>query len=366
VEINSGGHRYLYVRFLLEADPGALLVLDADGLASPEYRMHLAQIVDSSGVEVRVLPSSGSRAALLADAADLARAAGCDRLVFPDGDLWLAPLAQAPARVRRGLACTYLVMRTPFRRHGRLRDAATLSGKEVLARAVALRWRDARGYFLTDSTGVVVRRPFLRSLRPLPDPQALTTALSRDEARGLMGMSEADHVVGILGGIDGRKHPELLLDALPRLSDDVRVLLCGRMSDGVATQLAGAPAPVRQRVTVRDGMLSDEELATALRACDAVVLLHDLDGPSGIMANALGLGIPVVVGEAPWLRAVVRELDCGVAADHEVSSVAEAVAESRRRDWGDLRVTQASPQTFADRLLGLGRQRRIAAGTDRA
>ncbi|MGY1740235.1 MULTISPECIES: glycosyltransferase [unclassified Blastococcus] len=351
MQVGHGGHRYAYVRFLIERDPSVVLLIDSQGLASDEYRVHLAEVIDAAGVEVAILPSDGSRASLLARAATIAREAGCHRLVFPDGDLWLAALATAPAGIRRGLACTFLVMRTPFGPQRRALHAARLMTKALLAHTIAHRWPDSHGYFLTDSTGVINRRPFLRSLEPLPDPQALTTGIERDRARATLGLPVTDFVIGLLGGVDSRKHPEILLEALRGLPPDVRVLLCGRVHATILAHIAALPESLQNRVTVRNGTLSDDDLAAAVRACDAVALLHDLDGPSGIMANALGLGVPVIAGESPWLRTIVTTLHCGVTAHHDVASVTAAITRLRRSTTSVKRVVQGTPQAFAEKLL---------------
>ena len=350
VETNHLGHHYVYLGFLVRADPTVVLLLTEEGTASREFGVYLAELVARFDVRVRVLPSVTGRRALLSGAARLAEEEGCDRLVFPEADNWLAALALAPARIRRRLGCSYLVMRSEHGTLDRPRSVLLLMAKGLLTGLVRWRWRRGAGYFLTDCAGVVDRRPFLAALRPLRDPQAVTTTLTRAAARQRMGLSEQEYVVGILGGIDGRKHPELVLGALAELPADVRVLLCGRLYAPVPQQIAALPPSLRKRVTTREGTLPDEAMATAIKACDAVAVLHDLDGPSGMLANALGLGVPVLVGESPWLRRVARATGGGVVADHDPASVAAAIL-TLRRSPAEPHVPVGTPEEFATRLL---------------
>src|SRR4051794_40923832 len=105
VELDHRGHHYVYLRFLVDEDPTVVLLLTEEGMAGAEFRQYLAEAVDRLHVCVRVLSRGPDRRALLSEAAELARAAGCDRLVFPEADNWLATLALAPSSVRHGLGC---------------------------------------------------------------------------------------------------------------------------------------------------------------------------------------------------------------------------------------------------------------------
>jgi glycosyltransferase involved in cell wall biosynthesis len=146
-----------------------------------------------------------------------------------------------------------------------------------------------------------------------------------DIARRRFDVPPEAFVVGVVGAVTERKHPEIALRALTSLPDKVVVFLAGSLSGGVRELVERLPDQVRGRVIMVDRHMSDSDLGAAISACNAIALLHELDGPSGVLVSAASAGVPVIVGRSRWLRKVVRVHGLGTEAAHDTDSFAEAV-----------------------------------------
>jgi len=138
--------------------------------------------------------------------------------------------------------------------------------------------------------------PHLAVQRPLgPDPAA--------KARlGLAGR----RVVTLLGFLHPRKGGELLVGAVPRLPDDVVVLLAGRPSDpayGERLLERAADLGVAERVRMT-GYLDDAALDDVVAATDVAACPFRAMSASGTVAVWIGAACPIVASSLRQLEAL--------------------------------------------------------------
>lgn len=139
---------------------------------------------------------------------------------------------------------------------------------------------------------------FVEERPDLPDPAEAKAAL------GLTGR----RVVTLLGYVTRRKGHRLLIEALPRLPDDVVALFVGSVIEGrdhVMEELRGhaRDAGVAARV-VFAGYVPDEALPLHLAATDVAVCPFSDMSASGALATWISTGRPIVTSDLPGFREI--------------------------------------------------------------
>ncbi len=125
------------------------------------------------------------------------------------------------------------------------------------------------------------------------------------EARAALGLTESRTVFGLVGAIRPYKGARGLVSAFAELPRHrARLLLAGRQLPPLS--LGSLPADLREEILVVDRFLADEELATAVRACDFLVLPYRRITTSGSILLAFSLGVPVIVPDLPVLAELVE------------------------------------------------------------
>lgn len=94
----------------------------------------------------------------------------------------------------------------------------------------------------------------------------------------------------VVGGL-ANKNPQPLLDALPKLPDDVIVRLYGEDRQGLATSHAALVAAGQLELV---GPLTEAELPAFYRSVDCVVMTETFAGWSNLVAEAMASALPVV------------------------------------------------------------------------
>jgi hypothetical protein len=324
LEVDPTGHRLQYLRHLVEAaSPERCVVLTTDqAMRSEEYAAHAA----GTAARTLVLPEGRSRRHVLTAALEQAIASGAERLVVPDGDLYLVPLLLAMIRrPRRSLEIRLLLMRT-----------IVVGGPEPVRPAMVVKpvlvqllraFRQVRIHFLTDALGVVTRRRGYIGVTGVRDPVLATEDEVRPRPSWFPLPEQGRVTVGVFGVISGRKNLPLLLAALDD-APTVDLLVGGRLEPDIRDLMA--TPEVRElvdahRVTLLDRMLSPAEFSAALAHVDMVAVLHDNDSPSGILAEACARHTPVLVPEGGWLDQVAVSTGLGVATRMVATEVARSI-----------------------------------------
>jgi hypothetical protein len=297
-EPNSHGHRYHYVRRLIDAanDAGVQSVLFTSQSASTsrECQMHLP-----AGTEVELVCEDVPDSALSDFTAlrrVLSRLAVTDSLVMPDGDRRLVPLVAARSLTggRRGPAIGVLLMRSrppsPRALPAYLLKALTARGGRLLG----IRTSRLVAPLAPDNQAC---HAWLRALPRVTDPVPERPELSRQAARAQLGIAEDRTVLLLPGNLDERKCPDVVLDWFrrTRLTPRPLLVLAGRLDDStrrlVDTVLQdGATTDLR----VHDGFVFDELMHTLYAASDAIFCLHRNHGSSGALAHALAHRRPII------------------------------------------------------------------------
>ncbi len=188
----------------------------------------------------------------------------------------------------------------------------------------------------------------------LRDP-ALCTAHARDrvELRDRAGLPQDRRLVGILGLIDVRKNVPLVGQAVFDTGPDVDLLLAGGLSDDVVEWIDGLVPELRQRVQVRSGFLSDEDLDALTACCDVVTIVQQNPGPSGIMGKAQVAGVPVLSAGSQVRRREAEALGSGVHTDTTVDAITAGLRTLLARGSAPVPVPPGLPtaEEFADVVL---------------
>jgi glycosyltransferase involved in cell wall biosynthesis len=131
----------------------------------------------------------------------------------------------------------------------------------------------------------------------------------------MLGLGEKAHVLLFFGFVRPYKGLTYLIDALPRVLEEVEIHLV------VAGEFWGDPAPyeqqiqrlgLRQRVTVVNRYIPDEEVAPFLAAADLMVLPYVDATQSAVVPVAFGHGLPVLTTRVGGLPEAVEDRCTGL------------------------------------------------------
>jgi hypothetical protein len=333
LQLGYSGHRLHYIRTLAEAcDPGVVprLLTTREAVASREFDVHLGELTSRRVLDVSVVGSSKEpMRRLVANALRLSVESGVLRIVVPEADRLLVWLLCASIRYRRSQLpeMRLVMMRTPEPGMWMRRNDAVAYAKIGLSLILRRWWPHTNSYFLTDAFGVVTTRRGYRGMQPIRDPAGRLPLTDRVDARSELGLAGDSYVLGLIGAVGISKHPQLTLEALAYLPPRVVVLLAGRTDAPTAAAVVeaqSAPATAG-RVFWKNGYLTDAHLGQCISACDALMLLYELDAPSGMLATAIYGGIPIVAGGSRWVTRVVEHLEAGVTTQLDCEGVVRAV-----------------------------------------
>lgn len=327
VEPNPDGHRFSYVRYVLENTRGMHLVL----LTSQGATQTAAFQEQLAGRELEVLecfedatPGAGVMVARLST---IAAAREVAHIVVMDADhplkqwWWQArrsfrPLARRPTvsflLTRYPLRPTWRSPRTWVRRLAMACLVALARGNGTLTGAVALSPRGGR------QQGLLIRR--------VPDP-ADCRAHARDRTllRVQHGLPAQQRLIGVFGVLTRDKNAPLLMEVIERLGDRYELLLAGDPDHEVRRWLDDLDPDARSRIHQRDGYLPEQVLDELVAASDVVAVVMNYDRPSAVMGKALGAGVPVVSAGSAVRAKELEATRGGIAAGLTVDSVEEAV-----------------------------------------
>lgn len=187
----------------------------------------------------------------------------------------------------------------------------------------------------TESTRAALIQEFgVRAEKILLVPHGLNDAvtplpLPRAEAKLRLGLPGDARTLLFFGHVSPFKGVELLLDAFERMHD-VTLLVAGRCTpDGYGNSIRARLEPLRERGRVLwfDGYVPEDVVASVFAAADLVVLPYRHIDQSGVLLQALSLGVPVAATRVGGFRELVNEHN-GVFID-EVS--ADAIEAAVRR-----------------------------------
>lgn len=308
------GHRLQYVRLMVgalqELQIRPVLVSSARAIRSEEHRMSLGPLGHSFDVHVLDWPCLNSQ--------------GCDRrslaiamMRYPDLD----PFDVVWIPSGDGLA-QWMAMKSVYRGRGKLPgrcETLLLGGqfgypaawrRRVRNRLVAgiLRPGRWRSLFHLDPW----QHEYLSRAAPgwklMPDPVEVPGPCPAVEARRRLGLDSGGFWLGMAGWIERSKGADSLVrafrDALPRLPDEARLLLAGKLEPGLREWVMEHCGNLVEsgRILVWDRLLSENELDDALRSLDIMCLPYRRSmQSSGIYLRSVAADIPVLTTRHGWL-----------------------------------------------------------------
>lgn len=362
VEPNPGGHRMATVRDVARValrDGSEVVLLSRVGVRDrDEFAVHM------SDVPATVRETFGERPPTTQELVDAVAAAAREvrpeQIVLMEADdalrgWWyraVRPLRSLPVRPKVSVFLTRWPhaswsLRKENRYFVKIRAAKMLL---VLAAKLTGTVSNAAGFASRDVQGD--GWPVRNALDPA---DCLAHSRDRDALRERYDLPAERRLAGIFGGIGMRKDVPLALATVLAAGPDWDLLLAGPVSDEVRAWLGALPADQRDRVIVRDGFLSDEELDSLLAASDAVILLMWLEGPSGIMGKALAANVPVLTARSRSRERELAALHRGVATTDSVEALADGLRQISELPPDEPRadVTPPTRDGFGETVLGL-------------
>jgi glycosyltransferase involved in cell wall biosynthesis len=156
----------------------------------------------------------------------------------------------------------------------------------------------------------------------LPDPVESPPAMTKEQARKLLGIPLSGRIISLAGLLERRKGVAELLaafeTAMPKLRANDRLLLAGKATpeirELIATRYSDRIAD--QRIFLLDRHLSNNELWGACIAADLVCTPypHQLFSAS-IVIRAARVGVPVLANAIGWMEQTIPQFGLGATCD---------------------------------------------------
>ena len=181
---------------------------------------------------------------------------------------------------------------------------------------------------------VVVSRPLVDQLiRDGVSPQRIhfvqnawretTPPLDRVTARSALGLREAGFVIGWVGRLSGEKGPDVLLDALPHLTDlPITVSMVGDGPERGALASRAGHFAIERRVRLH-GMIRDAGRLFA--AFDVFVVSSHSEGTPIVLFEAMAAGVPIVASQVGGVPDVVTSAEAVLVPPADPVALAEAI-----------------------------------------
>ena len=167
--------------------------------------------------------------------------------------------------------------------------------------------------------------------------------LTRAEAEQRLGLEPAAIRIGLVGAPRADKRVREFLDGVVASSRDDLQVVCWSLGFGES-----APADPRIAIAEQYRGADERTYATRLAACDAIALPFDPEGEmlaTGTIADAIGLGIPTLVSDWPFLTEMLGT--AGIPTGHTANEIATALG---RLDRATLDAAAAATADLGDRF----------------
>jgi glycosyltransferase involved in cell wall biosynthesis len=154
--------------------------------------------------------------------------------------------------------------------------------------------------------------------------------VARDAARLRLGLPLSGLILGVLGSLDRRKGVIELLRAFRQSGvRDLMLALLGKLDPDIRDSVHGLAARCpRGSVVIRDALLTPDDFADALAACDWHSVAYPRHfGSSGILVRAAAIGRPVLASDFGWVGEATRRYGLGLTCD---ASSVDAIADRLR------------------------------------
>jgi glycosyltransferase involved in cell wall biosynthesis len=166
------------------------------------------------------------------------------------------------------------------------------------------------------------------------DPTALAPTRSRESVRTELGVGEDEVLLLAAGALVPRKGLDVLLEALPRLSENVRLCIAGEGPEREALESRATETALEGRVNL---LGRRKDLPDLLAACDLFVMPSRAEGLGIAALEAMSVGRAVVASRVGGLAELVVDGQTGrlVPPDDPAAlanAIGELCADSQRRE----------------------------------
>ncbi len=305
VQPNMDGHRFNYVRLLLESvEDAALIVLATtpEGLAT--YREKTGDVEGPLMVFCSAAPS-------VREIEVLGRRIGADTVVVLDGDAYCPRLLARGGWRGRGVL-RLLVMRE----YGQPRRIGDSAAVRTLAKRALFTASHALPRVEVAILASAARRDGGRIPRVQDPISYAPDASTADRLWANVRLADDMHWCLVVGKIDSRKNIGMVAEAISLAQSlshaRLGLVLAGSQSSDVRPEVDHARA-LSLTLVVDDRHLSERELDSYIDLADIVVLAHSNDGPSGIMGKAAAAGKKILAAGSRSLARDCAALGAGSA-----------------------------------------------------
>lgn len=329
-----GGHHLLYAKLVAEyaKERGIAVSIYStkEGLSSDEFRLHLGRMGVAS---IEATSFQATLKSLPPNAL----------LVICHVDRIMTELLRL--RVPKGANVSALVMRPSRTMESRTRRLA----KAGLTSCLSLR----RRIRVAELSTIGDREA--GSIPQVPDPVVQSSpAIEEGKARDALGLAlPRGCFLGLaIGLLSSRKRPELLVGALDYLPDRHHLLFAGHQDPAFRQVVDSARDRYPGRIHIRNEHLSEANFGLCLSAASYVVALHPTGISSGVVLQAISIGLPVVVSAGTPLARVVEEQSLGSASLGTPISVARAIRIVLSGELSPQTIRLPTTEDFVTSLLG--------------
>lgn len=137
----------------------------------------------------------------------------------------------------------------------------------------------------------------------LPDPLPGVGYPDKASARMESGLDPEEIIVGCVGVNDARKNIPEILNLLPTLPKNVKILLAGEFTPELRPLTLDYLKKYPDQLILHDRFLSEKEMFAYLSSLDGIILLQRGHvGISSFGLHALRLGLPILAADTPWFK----------------------------------------------------------------
>jgi glycosyltransferase involved in cell wall biosynthesis len=152
-------------------------------------------------------------------------------------------------------------------------------------------------------------------------------AVTRSEARSLLGIPSEDRVIGWVGRLSTEKGPDVMLDAFARCDPSWRLSMVGAGREGDRLRKQASDLGISERITWH-GLVPNA--GALLKAFDAFVLSSRTEGTPIALLEAMHAGVPIVATSVGGVPDVITDEHAILVAAERPAALAQAVAEIGR------------------------------------
>lgn len=330
VEPNMSGHRFNYVRILVEyaAERNIPIAL----LTTKSGHVEYMEKVSGDARDVRTFIITASRAPSLAEVARISQEIMPSHVIFPSGD-WAA-LGLLSTVGWRGFGFLRILAIREFGqgRKGFVIPLLKTYLRKLIFTSVDLQPRVTIALLtspISPTKGRLARVPDPIEFEPSPHVIA--------ELRTQHDISREVHWFAVAGVLDERKNIPLVMEALSlaarRVARPIGLILAGSQSPATRLHIEEFGPVMGQPVIQVDRQLTATELDSLIAIADCMVLAHSNDSPSGILGKAVVRGGAILAAGSPTLRRDIARLGDGAYwCPLEATAIAEKMVLAVRSD----------------------------------